>query len=169
MPFASRACGEQRAWGFGDVIASLKANYKAGKGQFFFKRLPLLRMLGLQVSHLVIPRGDIRGQGGPASLCKQLARAPARHLLRGICSACFSLPQWGHGQILKCSQKPEETVGTLDSVTCAASFAFNGLVCTTEGHVRRGLLAPNPPCFSQRCRGSQAGWRVVRAGYISRY
>lgn len=69
------------------MIASLKTIYKAGKGQFFFKCLPLFRILGLRVSHLIILRGDIQGKDGSASLCKQLARAAARHLLRGICSA----------------------------------------------------------------------------------
>lgn len=44
------------------------------------------------------------------------------------------------------------------SVNGAASFAFNGLICTTEVHVRRGLLAQNLTCFSQS-RGSQADAR----------
>ena len=70
------------------MIASLKANYKAGKGRFFFKCLPLFRILGLQVSHLIILRGDVGGRDGSASPRKQLVRAPAWHLSGGICCAC---------------------------------------------------------------------------------
>lgn len=47
----------------------------------------------------------------------------------------------------------------LGSVNGAATFAFNGLICTAEVRVRRGLLAPNPTCFSRRCRRSQVDAR----------
>lgn len=55
-------------------------------------------------------------------------------------------------QVLSCSQKPEEKVLAVVSGNGAASFAFHGLICTTEARSRRGLLASNVTALPRGAR-----------------
>lgn len=73
------------------ALPALKLITKLGKG----KSVPLFRILGLQVSHLIIWRGKIQGKDGAASPCTQLGSACAQHLLRRVFSVCSLLCVFG--------------------------------------------------------------------------